>query len=141
MATVPDDDAHRSLAAGMTLEAWVRPQAATDWRNVLFKESAGGVDYALYANSDNDTPSANLGGDPGARGSSDLDPDKWSHLAATYDGTTLQAVRERHRRWARGRCRTRSATARAARSPSAPTTSGASTSTGSSTRSGSTTAR
>ena len=26
--------------SGLTLEAWVRPQAATDWRSVIFKESA-----------------------------------------------------------------------------------------------------
>jgi hypothetical protein len=89
MATVPDD-ASIDLSGSMTIEAWVRPQAATDWRTVLFKESTGGLSYALYASSDTDVPSANLGGDAGARGATDLDPDRWSHLAASYDGTTLR---------------------------------------------------
>ena len=78
------------LTSGMTLEAWVRPRGATDWRSVIFKDSGGGVSYALYANSDTDVPSANIGSDAGARGVTDLDPDKWTHLAATYDSTTLR---------------------------------------------------
>ena len=89
IATVPDGDPI-DMSGSLTLEAWVRPKAATNWRTVLFKESAGGVSYALYASSDTDVPSVNLGGDPGARGTGDLDPDKWNHLAATYDNTTLR---------------------------------------------------
>jgi hypothetical protein len=88
-ATVPDNPP-LDLATSMTVEAWVKPRSATDWRTVLFKESGAGVDYALYASSDTDVPSVNLGGDPGARGSSDLDPGKWSHLAATYDNNILR---------------------------------------------------
>ncbi len=89
IATVPDATP-LDLTAAMTLEAWVRPRAATNWRSVLFKESAGGLAYALYANSDTDVPSANIGGDSGARGTAELDPDKWAHLAATYDSATLR---------------------------------------------------
>ena len=88
MASVPDS-APLDLTAQMTIEAWVRPRAASGWRTVIFKE-AGGLAYGLYANSDDDTPSANIGSDPGARGTTDLVADKWAHLAATYDGTTLR---------------------------------------------------
>jgi hypothetical protein len=91
IASVPDTAA-LDLTAGMTLEAWVRPRGATGWRSAIFKESAGGLAYALYANSETDVPSANIGGDGGARGTATLDPDKWAHLAATYDGTTLKLL-------------------------------------------------
>ena len=89
VATVPDS-APLDLTSGMTLEAWVRPRGATNWRTVIFKDSGGGLAYGLYANSDTDVPSANIGSDHGARGTTDLDPDKWAHLAATYDSNTLR---------------------------------------------------
>ena len=141
MATVPDS-APLDLATGMTLEAWVRPQR----RHRLAHRDLQGVGAAGWTTRSTRaaTPTSrasNLGGDPGARGTGDLDPDKWSHLAATYDGDDPAAVRERHpgrhahaARGARRRLR-RPADA------SAPTTSGASTSTASSTRSASTTGR
>jgi hypothetical protein len=89
IVTVPDDAALR-LTGGMTMEAWVRPAAATNWRTVIFKEAAGGLAYGLYANSDTDVPSVYLNGAHGVKGTSDLDPNAWSHLAATYDGTLLR---------------------------------------------------
>ncbi len=33
----------------MTLEAWVRPTAVTDWRTVLLKERGAGLAYGLYS--------------------------------------------------------------------------------------------
>ena len=89
MATVPHA-ASLDFTAGLTLEAWVRPRGATNWRTVAFKEAGGGVAYALYGSSDTDVPSVNIGSDSGARAPSDLDPDKWTHLAATYDSTNLR---------------------------------------------------
>jgi hypothetical protein len=93
IATVPDDPALH-LTTGMTLEAWVRPAGATDWRTVLLKESQGRIGYALYGNSgpNNDVPSVRttIGTDTGVNGTTDLDPNQWTHLAATYDGTTLR---------------------------------------------------
>ena len=59
MATVPDN-APLDLGTAMTVEAWVKPRSATDWRTVLFKESGSGVDYALYSSSDTHVPSVNL---------------------------------------------------------------------------------
>ena len=95
MATVPDGDPI-DVSGSLTLEAWVRPKAATNWRTVLFKESAGGVSYALYASSDTDVPSVNLGGDPGARAPSDLDPDKWTPPGRHLRRHDAAPVRERH---------------------------------------------
>ena len=59
VVTVPDDPTI-DLTTGMTLEAWVRPSAATDWRTVIFKESTGGLNYALYSNTDVDSPAARV---------------------------------------------------------------------------------
>ena len=50
IVTVPDDPA-LGLTTGMTIEAWVKPDQATNWRTVMLKESGGGMAYALYANS------------------------------------------------------------------------------------------
>jgi glucose/arabinose dehydrogenase/PKD repeat protein len=87
------DAASLDLTTGMTLEAWVRPTAlATKWRTVLFKSQPGNQVYSLYAH-DAVRPrgEAHIGG--GVRnvpGTAALPLDAWSHLATTYDGTTLR---------------------------------------------------
>jgi hypothetical protein len=89
--TIPDAPSLR-LTAGMTLEAWVFPTTVTGrWRDVVFK---GDDNYYLMAT----TP---VGSAPGAGGifsgsygetfgASALPANTWSHLSATYDGTTLR---------------------------------------------------
>ena len=76
----------------MTLEAWVRPTAATNWRTVVFKEAAGGLSYGLYSNNDVDRPHVHIGnnGETGVDGNREIDPGQWTHLAATYDGNILK---------------------------------------------------
>ena len=50
--------AARPRRTGMTLEAWVRPRGRHQLAHAcIFKESGGGLAYALYANSDTDVPS------------------------------------------------------------------------------------
>ena len=90
IVVVPDDPS-LALTTGMTLEAWVRPDAATNWRTVILKE-AGSLSYALYSNSDVEAPSvrAALDGDVGVNGTEPIDPTGWTHLAATYDGSLLR---------------------------------------------------
>jgi hypothetical protein len=83
------------LARGMTLEAWVRPSATqgSAWRTVLLKERSAGLCYSLYANSTSKKPQAviNTGGnDRSTQGASTIPVNAWTHLAATYDGTTLR---------------------------------------------------
>ena len=91
--SVLDDDT-LDLTNAMTLEAWVRPTSAlAGWRTVALKEQTGDLVYGLYAASSGYAPSGHVyvGGDdkrvlaPGA-----LAADAWSHLATTYDGTTLR---------------------------------------------------
>jgi hypothetical protein len=89
IADAPDLD----LSTGMTVEAWVNPDALSGWRTVVLKEAPGGLAYALYAN-DNLPRWAgyiNTGGpDLSAKSSSPLPLNVWSHVAVTYDGTTIR---------------------------------------------------
>ncbi len=85
------DSSTLDLTTGMTLEAWVRPNA-TGWRTVLLKERPSGLAYALYGSTDNNRPSteARTSVTFESRGPAALPAATWSHLAATYDGTTLR---------------------------------------------------
>ncbi|MGH2797258.1 MAG: LamG-like jellyroll fold domain-containing protein, partial [Thermoleophilaceae bacterium] len=90
--TVPDAPS-LDLTSGMTLEAWVRPAVlGTGWRTVLFKEQPGNLVYGLYANRSSRVPVAqvDVGGVQDVNGTTQLQLDAWSHLAATYDGATLR---------------------------------------------------
>ena len=88
------DSASLDLTAAMTLEAWVRPTAlATIWRTVAIKERLPGeLAYALYANTDTTRPSGHVSTSQefGLRGPAALPIGSWSHLATTWDGTTLR---------------------------------------------------
>jgi glucose/arabinose dehydrogenase len=89
---IPDHNA-LDLATGMTLEAWVRPSALESWRTVLFKAGTEGHVYALYGNDSATRPLAEaaIAGDvEQARGAAALATGQWTHLASTYDGTTLR---------------------------------------------------
>ena len=88
--TVPDS-ASLDLTTGMTVEAWVRPTSLTGWRTVAVKERPGGIVYSLYA-SQGTRPVGQvwIGGEHDALGSSALPPNTWTHLASTFDGTSLR---------------------------------------------------
>jgi fibronectin type 3 domain-containing protein len=88
VVNVPDATSLDATTA-LTLEAWVNPTAATNWRTVILKEQPAGMAYGLYANTDTNRPSAHAytsaeyGPAPVATGA-------WTHLAATYDGAALR---------------------------------------------------
>jgi hypothetical protein len=90
------DSSLLDLTTGMTLEAWVFPTAigSGTWRAVLFKEEAGGLVYTLNAyDGATNVPVAEVSPGAGvidARGGSQLPLNTWTHLASTYDGTTLR---------------------------------------------------
>ena len=94
--TVPDS-ASLDFTTGYTLEAWVKPTAANgQWRAAVIKEdpTRSELDYGLYAATDTGPPSAHVlvGNPPDTylRGSSAPPLNSWTHIAATYDGTTLR---------------------------------------------------
>ena len=90
--TIPDSPSLR-LAAGMTLEAWVYPQAVSSaWRDVIYK---GNDNYYLEATSATSSRPAGGGTFAGGSGTTDvygtaaLAVNTWTHLAVTYNGATL----------------------------------------------------
>ena len=91
LVTVPDS-ATLDLTTAMTLEAWVRPTTLGSWRTALLKEQPGNLVYALYATSQANRPSAHVytNDDVDTRGTTALVNSAWTHLAATYDGTTVR---------------------------------------------------
>ena len=76
----------------MTIEAWVFPSDTSYWHTVVLKEQPGQLVYALYASTDTPGPAGHVfvSGDTWARGPSGLPVNAWSHLAVTYDGTTIR---------------------------------------------------
>jgi hypothetical protein len=82
-----------NLTNRLTLEAWVYPTKDGGWRTVVMKESSANY----YLDSSNGSfagagPSAGLnnGSYRDVYGSSSLPLNTWSHLAATWDGTTFR---------------------------------------------------
>jgi hypothetical protein len=81
------------LATSMTLEAWVKPQAGSGRRTILAKLGGRSLSYAVHSA----TPKGGAGGQARiGRGTSrvgasdDLPLGKWTHVAVTYDGSTLR---------------------------------------------------
>ena len=92
IVTVPDDAAldldDRDDARGLG-QARRRPRTGA---RVIFKESDGGLRLrAVREQRSRDPPSVHLGGDSGAqRHRRTSTRQRWTHLAATYDGATLR---------------------------------------------------
>jgi hypothetical protein len=76
----------------MTLEAWAFPTANGGWRTVMIKERPGNLVYALYANSDVNRPQVYgfTSSEAFTQGTAQIANNAWTHLAATYDGSTLR---------------------------------------------------
>jgi hypothetical protein len=90
--TVADSDS-LDLSHAMTLEAWVKPTATgSAWRTVVLKEQNAQLTYALYANTDQGRPAGHVftDGDTGLTGPNALPLNEWTHLATTWDGSTLR---------------------------------------------------
>ena len=93
MATVPDSP-WLDLTDNLTLEAWIYPVSTSDAATILLRERPGQLAYALYASTTRNRPSAELlttfNTAIEARSFVSLPPNAWTHLAATYDGSTLR---------------------------------------------------
>ena len=94
--TVPSS-ASLDLTSGMTLEAWVYPTAmSTGGGTAIMKEQPGQLVYALRAGSSTGRPraeinlSAEAAGERALTGPAIVPLHAWTHLASTYDGSTLR---------------------------------------------------
>lgn len=107
LATIPDADSLK-LGGALTLEAWVLFARASNPATILVKERSNDVSYALYASKENDRPYGEIEterGLSGIRHDSDLSLNTWTHLAVTYDGSTMRFFAnglETHNRGAKG---------------------------------------
>ncbi len=85
-----NDAASLDLTSGMTLEAWVYPTSlSSTWSDVIFK--SGDVYFLMGSTPTSQFP--DVGGSFTANnsyGTAALAINTWSHLAGTYDGTTLK---------------------------------------------------
>ena len=85
--TVPNSSSLQ-LTTAMTLEAWVRPTTVSAaWRDVIYK---GNDNYYLEGTSTNGGAPAGGGTFGEAHGTAALTVNTWSHLAVTYDGSTIR---------------------------------------------------
>ena len=87
-----NDASTLDLTTAMTLEAWVFPTASTGWRTALLKETTAGLVYGLYALEGTQHPAGwvRVGGNEAGLSAPGVIPlNTWTHLAATYNGTTL----------------------------------------------------
>jgi glucose/arabinose dehydrogenase/PKD repeat protein len=82
-----NDSASLDLTSAMTLEAWVFPTAGGGWRDVVYKATNA---YYLMGSSDQGTPVAGVSSTGTLYGPSPLPLNTWTHLAATYEGTTMR---------------------------------------------------
>jgi hypothetical protein len=79
------------LTTAMTLEAWVYPTTTTGVRDIVMKEGASDI-YNLYARNWRGLPEANVlvGGSNRTAEGAVLAANVWTHVAGTYDGTTIR---------------------------------------------------
>jgi hypothetical protein len=80
------------LTTALTLEAWVFPTATTGVRDILIKEGSGFDVYNLYARNWRGLPETNVrvAGDNRTAEGAALPANTWTHVAGTYDGTTVR---------------------------------------------------
>jgi chitodextrinase len=90
-SVIVPDSTSLHLASAATLEAWVKPSKLANWNSVVFKAGSGWYAAALYANTDTNRPSGDLftNADKEVFGSSQLPLNVWTHLATTYNGSSL----------------------------------------------------
>lgn len=87
-----NDSTSLDLTTGLTLEAWVYPTAVGGWKSILLKpQGTTGLCYALQGSSAAaGVPSLGLSvSASNLMAPNPLPLNTWSHLAATYDGSTM----------------------------------------------------
>ncbi|HYI93670.1 MAG TPA: LamG-like jellyroll fold domain-containing protein [Bryobacteraceae bacterium] len=92
LVRVPDSNS-LDVTSAFTLEAWVYPTASNSWRTVVMKEALSGLAYAIYSHNNSNRPAGYVSignSDQAANGSAALALNTWSHVAMTYNGSTMR---------------------------------------------------
>ena len=86
------DAASLDLQSGITIEAWVNPASGAGTRTIVLKEAPGGLSYALYSAVSGQRPVGyvHTKRDNSVTGPSSIPMNTWTHVAFTYDGSTLR---------------------------------------------------
>ena len=90
------DSASLDLTSGATIEAWVYPTSVSGTRTAVLKEISGNLAYALYANDSANRGRGSVRINSVTRSSAStatLPLNTWTHIAMTYDGSTLRFFR------------------------------------------------
>jgi hypothetical protein len=91
--TIPDSPA-LTPTGGMTVSAWVNPDALNAWRPIVSKERSPIPTYGLYASASGGSsqPTARVftNGDLTTNGTASFALNAWTHEAMTWNGTTLR---------------------------------------------------
>ena len=88
---IPDANS-LDLTSGMTIEAWVYPTAGTAQKTILEKQVSGSVSYGMVHNPSR-VPEGGVATSAGVQvvsGNSPLALSTWTHVAITYDSTTVR---------------------------------------------------
>jgi Concanavalin A-like lectin/glucanases superfamily len=93
-SVVVNDAVSLDLTNALTVERWANPRLLKGgWRALAVKEGSGAIVYGVYANASANRALARIvvnGVTYDARSGGSLPLNTWSHLGATYNGTTLR---------------------------------------------------
>jgi hypothetical protein len=80
------------VTTGLTIEAWVNPSSGTGSRTIVLKEMPAGLAYALYSAVSGQRPVGyvHTRRDASAVGTATVPLNTWTHLAFTFDGSSLR---------------------------------------------------
>jgi RHS repeat-associated protein len=92
--TIPDSPDLR-LSEDFTLEAWVKPEAPLVDDPIIYKEGAGALGYALgisllHKGKPEGFIGEGLGANENVVAPKEVEPNVWSHLAFTFDGSYMR---------------------------------------------------
>jgi hypothetical protein len=88
---IPDANS-LDVTNGFTIEAWVYPTASGAWRTLVMKQAPSGLAYAMYSHNNANRPAGYVrinNADAAVNGSTAVALNTWSHVALTYNGSTM----------------------------------------------------
>jgi Concanavalin A-like lectin/glucanases superfamily len=89
--SVPDSPS-LDFTGALTLEAWVNPTSVAGYRTIVMKETPGLYNWALYGSTTTGLPNGRVvtSADLDVKNPTKLPLNTWTHIALTYDGSTLR---------------------------------------------------